>query len=192
MPMARTKAKKGTRVEIDSLGPINVPADVYWGAQTERSLIHFNIGRDLMPPELIRALALLKLAAANVNADLGRLPAEKAGLIAQAAGEIIAGKLNDKFPLRIWQTGSGTQTHMNVNEAIANREIEVDGGVLGSKDPIHPNDHVNLSQSSNDAFPAAMHIAAAKGLHNDLIPAVLRVHQGIAARAAEFADLVKI
>jgi fumarate hydratase, class II len=190
--MARSKTKKGTRVETDSLGPIDVPANVYWGAQTERSLIHFNIGRDLMPPELIRALALLKLAAANVNADLGRLPAEKARLIAQAAGEIIAGKLNDQFPLRIWQTGSGTQTNMNVNEVIANRAIEIAGGVLGSKDPIHPNDHVNLSQSSNDAFPTAMHIAAAESLHNDLIPAVLRVHQAIAARAAEFSDLVKI
>jgi fumarate hydratase, class II len=190
--MARSKAKKATRIETDSLGPIDVPAGVYWGAQTERSLIHFKIGRDIMPPEMIRALGLLKSAAACVNLELGKLPAEKAALIAQAADEVIAGKLNDQFPLRIWQTGSGTQTNMNINEVIANRAIEIAGGVLGSKDPIHPNDHVNMSQSSNDAFPTAMHIAAAERIHNDLIPAVLRVHQAIAAKAKELADVVKI
>jgi len=190
--MARSKAKKETRIETDSLGPINVPARVYWGAQTERSLIHFKIGRDIMPPEMIRALGILKSAAARVNMELGNLPAEKAALIAQAADEVIAGKLNDQFPLRIWQTGSGTQTNMNINEVIANRAIEIAGGTLGSKDPIHPNDHVNMSQSSNDAFPTAMHIAAAERIHNDLIPAVLRVHQSIAAKAKELADVVKI
>jgi fumarate hydratase class II len=190
--MARSKAKKETRIETDSLGPINVPAGVYWGAQTERSLIHFKIGRDIMPPEMIRALGILKSAAARVNMELGNLPAEKAALIAQAADEVIAGKLNDQFPLRIWQTGSGTQTNMNINEVIANRAIEIAGGTLGSKDPIHPNDHVNMSQSSNDAFPTAMHIAAAERIHNDLIPAVLRVHQSIAAKAKELADVVKI
>ncbi|MBO0721396.1 MAG: class II fumarate hydratase [Blastocatellia bacterium] len=190
--MSRSKSKKPARIETDSMGPIDVPSDVYWGAQTARSLIHFNIGRDLMPPELIRALALVKLAAAGVNADLGRLPAKKAALIAQAADEIIAGKLADQFPLRIWQTGSGTQTNMNVNEVIANRANELAGGLLGAKDPIHPNDHVNMSQSSNDAFPTAMHIAAAQRLHNDLIPAALRVSGALAARAAEFADVVKI
>jgi fumarate hydratase, class II len=190
--MARSKTKKATRIETDSLGPIDVPAGVYWGAQTERSLIHFNIGRDTMPPEMIRALGILKSAAACVNMELGKLPAEKAALIAQAADEVIAGKLNDQFPLRIWQTGSGTQTNMNINEVIANRAIEIAGGVLGSKDPIHPNDHVNMSQSSNDAFPTAMHIAAAERIHNYLIPAVLRVHQSIAAKARELADVVKI
>jgi fumarate hydratase, class II len=190
--MARSKAKKAARIETDSLGQIDVPAGVYWGAQTERSRIHFNIGRDIMPPDLIHALGIVKSAAAHVNMDLGKLPADKAALIGQAAGEVIAGKLDDQFPLRIWQTGSGTQTNMNINEVIANRAIEIAGGVLGSKDPIHPNDHVNMSQSSNDAFPTAMHIAAAERIHNDLIPAVLRVHQAIAAKARELADVVKI
>jgi fumarate hydratase, class II len=190
--MARSKGKKAARIETDSLGPIAVPAGVYWGAQTERSLIHFNIGRDTMPPEMIRALGIVKSAAARINMELGKLPAEKASLITQAADEVIAGKLNDQFPLRIWQTGSGTQTNMNVNEVIANRAIEIAGGALGSQDPIHPNDHVNMSQSSNDAFPTAMHIAAAERIHNDLIPAVLRVHQSIAAKAGELADVIKI
>jgi len=181
-----------TRVERDSLGTIQVPANVYWGAQTARSLIHFKIGRDTMPPEMIRALGILKKAAAGVNAELGKLPAEKAQLIAQAAAEVITGQLNDHFPLRIWQTGSGTQTNMNANEVIANRAIEIWGGVLGSKDPVHPNDHVNMSQSSNDAFPTAMHIAAAERLHNDLIPAVSGLQEAIDGKAKEFADVVKI
>src|SRR5262252_7571855 len=145
-----------TRTETDSMGKIEVPTNVYWGAQTQRSLLHFNIGRDTMPPELIRAFGILKKACALVNQDLGKLPADKAKLIVQAANEVIAGKLNDQFPLRIWQTGSGTQTNMNVNEVISNRAIEIAGGELGSKKPIHPNDHVNMSQSSNDTFPAAM------------------------------------
>ena len=181
-----------TRVESDSMGKIEVPANVYWGAQTQRSLIHFNIGRDTMPPELIRAFGILKKACALVNQDLGKLPADKAKLIAQAADEVIAGKLNDQFPLRIWQTGSGTQTNMNVNEVIANRAIELAGGVLGSKTPIHPNDHVNMSQSSNDTFPAAMHIAAAERVQRALIPAIQSVHDAIDAKAKEFADVVKI
>ncbi len=187
-----TQPKPPTRVESDSMGTIEVPANVYWGAQTERSLLHFRIGRDTMPPELIRALGILKKAAALVNQDLGKLPAEKAQLIVRAADEVVAGKLNDQFPLRIWQTGSGTQTNMNANEVIANRAIEISGGVLGSKKPIHPNDHVNLSQSSNDAFPTAMHIAAAERLHNDLLPAVERVREAIEAKAQEFAGVVKI
>ncbi len=174
------------------MGSIEVPAHVYWGAQTARSLVHFNIGRDTMPPELIRAFGILKKAAALVNQELGKLPPEKARLIAQAADDVIAGKLNDQFPLRIWQTGSGTQTNMNANEVIANRAIELAGGVLGSKDPIHPNDHVNMSQSSNDTFPAAMHIAAAERMHGTLIPSVKRVHQAIDAKAREFANVVKI
>ena len=150
-----------TRTESDSMGKIEVPTDRYYGAQTARSLIHFDIGNDIMPPELIRAFGILKKAAALVNQDLGKLPAEKAKLIVQAADEVIAGKLDDHFPLRIWQTGSGTQTNMNANEVISNRAIEIAGGVMGSKKPIHPNDDVNMSQSSNDTFPTAMHIAAA-------------------------------
>jgi fumarate hydratase class II len=190
--MATVVEKPKTRVESDSMGSIEVPANVYWGAQTQRSLMHFNIGRDTMPPELIRAFGILKKAAALVNQDLGKLPADKAKLIAQAADEVIAGKLNAHFPLRIWQTGSGTQTNMNLNEVIANRAIELAGGVLGSKKPIHPNDDVNMSQSSNDTFPAAMHIAAAERVERALIPAVQSVRHAIAAKAKEFADVVKI
>jgi fumarate hydratase, class II len=190
--MDKSTAQGQTRVECDSMGSIQVPANVYWGAQTARSLIHFNIGHDTMPPEMIRALGILKKAAALVNEELGTLSAEKARLIVKAADEVIAGQLNDQFPLRIWQTGSGTQTNMNANEVIANRAIEITGGVMGSKDPIHPNDHVNMSQSSNDAFPAAMHIAAAERLHNDLIPAVRHVNDAIDAKAREFVGVVKI
>src|SRR5881394_1581284 len=168
-----------TRTESDSMGKIDVPADRYYGAQTARSLIHFAIGKDVMPPELIRAFGILKKAAALVNQDLGKLPAEKCTLIAQAADEVIAGKLNDHFPLRVWQTGSGTQTNMNVNEVISNRAIELTGGVMGSKQPIHPNDDVNRSQSSNDTFPTAMYIAAAEQLHK-LIPQIQELHDAIA------------
>jgi fumarate hydratase, class II len=181
-----------TRIESDSMGQIEVPANVYWGAQTQRSLLHFNIGRDTMPPELIRAFGVLKKACALVNQDLGKLSAEKATLIVQAADEVIAGKLNDQFPLRIWQTGSGTQTNMNVNEVISNRAIEIAGGKLGSKKPIHPNDDVNMSQSSNDTFPAAMHIAAAERVKNALIPAIRTVQKAIDAKAKKFSDIVKI
>ncbi|MGA2000800.1 MAG: class II fumarate hydratase [Terriglobales bacterium] len=181
-----------TRVESDSMGKIEVPANVYWGAQTQRSLIHFNIGRDTMPPELIRAFGILKKACALVNQDLGKLPADKAKLIAQAADEVISGKLNDQFPLRIWQTGSGTQTNMNVNEVISNRAIEIAGGKMGSKKPIHPNDHVNMSQSSNDTFPAAMHIAAAERVKKALIPALKTVQAAIERKAKEFDSIVKI
>src|SRR6267154_4776786 len=138
------------RTESDSMGKIEVPANVYWGAQTQRSLLHFNIGRDIMPPELIRAFGILKKACALVNQDLGKLPAEKAKLIAQACDEVIAGKLDDHFPLRVWQTGSGTQTNMNANEVISNRAIEIAKGEMGSKKPVHPNDDVNRGQSSND------------------------------------------
>jgi fumarate hydratase class II len=181
-----------TRSESDSMGKMGVPADRYYGAQTARSLIHFAIGKDTMPPELIRAFGILKKAAALVNQDLGKLSAEKTKLIAQAADEVISGQLNDHFPLRIWQTGSGTQTNMNVNEVIGNRAIEISGGVMGSKKPIHPNDDVNMSQSSNDTFPTAMHIAAATETSRRLLPAVNRLQAALDAKAKEFGPIVKI
>src|SRR4051812_22081678 len=187
-----TTIEKATRTESDSMGRIEVPTNVYWGAQTQRSLLHFNIGNDTMPPELIRAFATLKKACALVNQELGKLPAEKAKLIVQAADEVISGKLNAQFPLRIWQTGSGTQTNMNVNEVISNRAIELAGGEMGSKKPIHPNDDVNMSQSSNDTFPAAMHIAAAERVQKALIPAIEQVRDALRAKQEEFKDIVKI
>ncbi len=185
-------AKVPTRTETDSMGKMEVPADRYYGAQTARSLVHFAIGKDTMPAELIRAFGILKKAAALVNQDLGKLPADKARLIAQAADEVIAGKLDDHFPLRIWQTGSGTQTNMNVNEVISNRAIEMAGGVMGSKKPIHPNDDVNMSQSSNDTFPTAMHIAAATETARRLLPAVKYLRDALDAKSKEFAGIVKI
>jgi len=181
-----------TRSESDSMGSIDVPMDRYYGAQTARSLIHFAIGKDTMPPELIRAFGVLKKAAALVNRDLGKLSEEKANLITQAADEVISGKLNEHFPLRIWQTGSGTQTNMNVNEVISNRAIQIAHGEIGTKKPIHPNDDVNMSQSSNDTFPAAMHIAAAAETSRRLLPAVKRLRDTIDAKAKEFKDVVKI
>jgi fumarate hydratase, class II len=181
-----------TRTESDSMGKIEVPVDRYYGAQTARSLIHFNIGKDTMPTELVRAFGVLKKAAALVNQDLGKLSAEKAKLIAQAADEVISGKLNAHFPLRIWQTGSGTQTNMNVNEVISNRAIEIAGGEMGSKKPVHPNDDVNMSQSSNDTFPTAMHIAAAAETARRLLPAVKKLRDALDAKGKEFAGIVKI
>ncbi|MGA7853459.1 MAG: class II fumarate hydratase [Candidatus Acidiferrales bacterium] len=189
---ASVAAKAGMRVESDSMGKIEVPNDRYYGAQTARSLIHFDIGRDTMPPELIRAFGVLKKAAALVNQDLGKLSAEKTKLIVQAADEVIAGKLDEHFPLHVWQTGSGTQTNMNANEVISNRAIEIAGGVLGSKKPVHPNDDVNMSQSSNDTFPTAMHIAAASRVAEVLIPAVERLRDAIDSKAKSFAKVVKI
>ncbi|MFN0138744.1 MAG: class II fumarate hydratase [Pyrinomonadaceae bacterium] len=183
--------KKDTRIETDSMGKIEVANNVYWGAQTERSLKHFNIGFDVMPREVIRALGILKKAAAQVNFDLGKLEKSKLDLIVQAADEVIEGKLDEHFPLRVWQTGSGTQTNMNANEVISNRAIEIAGGVMGSKTPIHPNDDVNKSQSSNDTFPTAMYIAAAERL-TALIPEVQRVADAIRAKANEYKDVVKI
>jgi fumarate hydratase class II len=185
------REQKATRVERDSMGEIEVRADRYWGAQTERSLHHFNIGFDTMPREMIRALGVLKKAAALVNEELGKLPAEKARLIVQAADEVIEGKLDEHFPLRVWQTGSGTQTNMNANEVISNRAIELAGGEMGSKKPVHPNDDVNMSQSSNDTFPTAMHIAAAEQMQK-LLPEVRRLRDTIDAKAREFADVVKV
>jgi fumarate hydratase class II len=185
-------AKPQVRIESDSMGKIEVPNDRYYGAQTARSLIHFDIGLDKMPPSLIQAFGILKKAAALVNQDLKKLSPEKTRLIVQAADELIAGKLDEHFPLRIWQTGSGTQTNMNANEVISNRAIEIAGGVMGSKKPIHPNDDVNMSQSSNDTFPTAMHIAAATRVAEGLIPAVTRLRDAVDAKAREFQDVVKI
>ncbi len=191
MTIDNQPASQKTRVEKDSMGDVEVPTDMYYGAQTQRSLVHFNIGDDKMPREMIRALGILKKAAALVNEDLGKLPHEKAQLIVRAADEVIEGKLDEHFPLRVWQTGSGTQTNMNANEVISNRAIEIAGGVMGSKEPVHPNDHVNMSQSSNDTFPTAMYIAAAEQM-TKLIPEVQRVHDAIDAKAKEYADVVKI
>jgi fumarate hydratase, class II len=179
------------RVESDSMGEIEVPSDAYWGAQTQRSLKHFNIGFDVMPREVIRALGILKKAAAIVNFDLKKLPEDKKNLIVQAADEVIDGKLDSHFPLRVWQTGSGTQTNMNANEVISNRAIEIAGGEMGSKMPVHPNDDVNKSQSSNDTFPTAMYIAAAERVMA-LIPEVQKVSDAIKAKASEFDGVVKI
>jgi fumarate hydratase class II len=180
-----------TRIERDTMGEIEVPSTAYYGAQTARSLIHFAIGEERMPHEVIAAMATLKKAAAMVNSDLGVLKAETAALIAQACDEVIAGKLEAHFPLRVWQTGSGTQTNMNVNEVIANRAIEIAGGELGSKKPVHPNDDVNKSQSSNDTFPTAMHIAAAISVSKNVIPAVRALRDTLAAKAVEFKDMIK-
>jgi fumarate hydratase class II len=174
------------------MGEIEVPADKYWGAQTERSLHHFAIGHDTMPPALIRAFGVLKLASAQVNEALGKLDAQRAELIERAAREVIDGTLNDEFPLRIWQTGSGTQTNMNVNEVISNRAIEMAGGVLGSKVPVHPNDHVNMSQSSNDTFPTAMHIAAVVEITERLVPSVRRLRDALDAKARAYVNITKI
>ena len=190
--MSETPQMKGnTRIETDSMGEIEVLSNVYWGAQTQRSLKHFDIGFDVMPREVIRALGILKKAAAVVNNDLGKLSDDKLKLIAQAADEVIDGKLDEHFPLRVWQTGSGTQTNMNANEVISNRAIEIAGGEMGSKTPVHPNDDVNKSQSSNDTFPTAMYIAGAERL-TALIPEVQKVSDAIKAKAKEFEGVVKI
>lgn len=181
-----------SRKESDSMGEVLVPSDKYYGAQTVRSLCHFSIGRDLMPQELIKAFGILKKAAALVNHDLGKLDQKRTDLIVRASEEVISGKLAAHFPLHIWQTGSGTQTNMNVNEVISNRAIEMAGGKLGSKDPVHPNDHVNMSQSSNDTFPTAMHIAAAVEIHEGLLPALKSLQRAFELKEKEFGGIVKI
>jgi fumarate hydratase class II len=181
-----------TRTETDTFGPLEVPADRYWGAQTERSRNNFRIGDELMPLPIIRALAIVKRAAAETNRELGSLDARRAKAIVEAAQEIIDGRLDDQFPLIVWQTGSGTQTNMNVNEVIANRANERLGGALGAKSPIHPNDHVNMSQSSNDCFPTAMHIAAAQEIVHRLIPALTHLHAALETKTKAFARIVKI
>lgn len=181
-----------TRIESDSMGEIEVQHDRYWGAQTERSLHHFNIGQDIMPREVTHAFGILKKAAALTNYDLGKLPKDKTDLIVQAAEEVSKGLLDDHFPLHVWQTGSGTQSNMNANEVISNRAIELANGTMGSKAPIHPNDHVNMSQSSNDTFPTAMHIAAALAFNDKLLPAVRNLRAVLAKKMDAFKDIVKI
>ena len=181
-----------TRIETDSMGEIEVPANRYYGAQTARSLIHFDIGAETMPRELIRGMGVLKKAAALVNAELGLMPENIKQLISKAAEEVIEGKLDDHFPLRVWQTGSGTQSNMNSNEVIANRGIELAGGVIGSKDPVHPNDHVNMGQSSNDTFPTAMHIAAVERIRDALLPSLSTLANSFKKKATEFKDIIKI
>ncbi len=181
-----------TRTETDSMGPIEVPTDRYWGAQTARSLVHFSIADNVMPRSMIRGFGILKNAAAQTNAELGLLEPKLAELISQAAEEVTAGTLDDHFPLRVWQTGSGTQTNMNANEVISNRAIELAGGVLGSKTPVHPNDDVNMSQSSNDTFPTAMHIAAVEQIVHVLVPTVRALRDALDVKADAFADIVKI
>jgi fumarate hydratase class II len=180
------------RIEKDTMGEIKVPADKYYGAQTERSLMNFKIGGDRFPRELIRALGILKKAAALTNKELGTLPGDKADLIVKAADEVIEGKLDDHFPLVVWQTGSGTQTNMNANEVISNRAIELSGGEMGSKKPIHPNDDVNKAQSSNDTFPTAMHIAAVEEIHRKLIPMLTKLRDALAVKEKEYKDIIKI
>jgi len=183
----------GHRRESDSMGVIHVPADRYWGAQTQRSLIHFgDIGADPMPREVCHALGYVKKAAALANGKAGRLPQWKAELIARVADEVINGELDDHFPLRVWQTGSGTQSNMNVNEVIANRAIQLAGGVIGAKEPVHPNDHVNMGQSSNDTFPTAMHIAAVRAVREDVFPSIAALRDAIAAKAVRWREVVKI
>jgi fumarate hydratase class II len=181
-----------TRSETDSFGPIEVPADRYWGAQTERSRQNFRIGQDRMPMAIVHALGIVKLASAETNRELGLLDQRRSRAIARAAREVIDGKLDDHFPLVVWQTGSGTQTNMNLNEVIANRANELLGGKLGAKQPVHPNDHVNMSQSSNDSFPTAMHIAAATRIMSDLIPALGALHRALRQKEKAFAGIVKI
>ncbi|MEC8958031.1 MAG: class II fumarate hydratase [Nitrospinota bacterium] len=181
-----------TRIETDSMGEIEVPANRYYGAQTARSLIHFDIGAETMPRELIRGMGVLKKASALVNAELGFMPENIKQLISKAAEEVIEGKLDDHFPLRVWQTGSGTQSNMNSNEVIANRGIEMAGGVIGSKDPVHPNDHVNMGQSSNDTFPTAMHIAAVERIRDALLPSLSTLANSFKKKTTEFKDIIKI
>ena len=184
--------KKTTRTETDTFGPIEVPADHYWGAQTERSKHNFKIGNERMPMPIVRALAIVKLASAQTNLELGLLDQRRARAIVRAAREVIDGKLDDNFPLVVWQTGSGTQTNMNLNEVIANRASELLGGEPGTKKPVHPNDHVNMSQSSNDSFPTAMHIAAAERITHDLIPALTILLKALRQKEKAFAKIVKI
>src|SRR5450432_2479337 len=189
---ATSSRSNSTRSETDSFGPIEVSADRYWGAQTERSRRNFRIGQDRMPMAVVHALGIVKLASAETNRELALLDQRRARAIVRAAREVIDGKLDDHFPLVVWQTGSGTQTNMNLNEVIANRANELLGGELGAKKPVHPNDHVNMSQSSNDSFPTAMHIAAASGISSELLPALDELHRALRKKEKAFANIVKI
>src|SRR6202012_966155 len=186
------EAPAGHRLESDTMGKIPVPNDRYYGAQTARSLIHFDIGHDKIPLEVIHCFAVLKKACALVNKDLGKLKPEVCDLIVKAADEVSAGKLDDHFPLRVWQTGSGTQSNMNINEVISNRAIEIAGGEQGSKKPVHPNDHVNMSQSSNDTYPTAMHIACAEEIHHALIPALQELRNALNDKVQAWTKIIKI
>lgn len=181
-----------TRTETDSFGPLEVPADKYWGAQTQRSIMNFPIGWEKQPVAIVRALGVIKQACAMANKASGKLDAKIADAVIQAASEVVAGKFDDNFPLVVWQTGSGTQSNMNSNEVIANRAIEILGGVIGSKDPVHPNDHCNMGQSSNDTFPTAMHIATATSVRDVLVPGLTKLAEGLEAKAEEFKDIIKI
>ena len=181
-----------TREETDSFGSLNVPADKYWGAQTQRSLINFPIGWEKQPISIVKALGAIKQACAQANSSLGNLPTDTGRAIQTAAGEVFAGKLDDHFPLVVWQTGSGTQSNMNANEVIANRAIEILGGVIGSKIPVHPNDHVNMGQSSNDTFPTAMHIATAMAAHDVMLPGLKILQKALETKTSEFKDIIKI
>ncbi|WP_374424470.1 class II fumarate hydratase [Paracoccus sp. (in: a-proteobacteria)] len=181
-----------TRTETDSFGPLEVPADKYWGAQTQRSIINFPIGWEKQPVAIVRALGVIKQAAAQVNMATGNLDAERGKAMVQAASEVVAGKFDDNFPLVVWQTGSGTQSNMNANEVVSNRAIEILGGVMGSKKPVHPNDHVNMGQSSNDTFPTAMHVAIAMQARDVLIPGLEKLHKALLAKSVEFKDIIKI
>jgi len=181
-----------TRTETDSFGPLEVPADKYWGAQTQGSILNFPIGWEKQPVAIVRALGVVKKACAQANKERGKLDAKLADAIIDAAGEVVDGKLDDNFPLVVWQTGSGTQSNMNANEVIANRAIEMLGGQIGSKDPVHPNDHCNMGQSSNDTFPTAMHIAVATTAHDVLIPGLEKLHAALKAKQDEFKDIIKI
>ncbi|MCV2446969.1 class II fumarate hydratase [Paracoccus sp. DMF] len=183
---------KTTRTETDSFGPLEVPGDKYWGAQTQRSIQNFPIGWERQPVAIVRALGVIKQAAAQVNMATGNLDPKLGAAMVQAAGEVVAGKFDDNFPLVVWQTGSGTQSNMNANEVISNRAIEILGGELGSKKPVHPNDHVNMGQSSNDTFPTAMHVAIAMQAHDVLIPGLEKLHKALAAKSEEFKDIIKI
>jgi fumarate hydratase, class II len=187
-PSASAKA----RAETDTFGAIEVAGDKYWGAQAQRSLGNFKIGWEKQPKAIVRALGIVKRAAADVNVELGRLDAKIGKAVADAAQEVIDGRLDEHFPLAVWQTGSGTQSNMNANEVISNRAIEVLGGVLGSKKPVHPNDHVNMSQSSNDTYPTAMHVACAEEIHHKLLPALRHLHKALDAKAEAWADIIKI
>ncbi|NRB01120.1 MAG: class II fumarate hydratase [Rhodobacteraceae bacterium] len=181
-----------TRTETDSFGPLEVPADKYWGAQTQRSIMNFPIGWERQPVAIVRALGVIKQACAEANKELGKLDTERADAIIEAASEVVAGKLDDNFPLVVWQTGSGTQSNMNANEVIANRAIEILGGEIGSKDPVHPNDHCNMGQSSNDTFPTAMHIGTARTAHDVLLPGLETLHKALEAKVKEFDGIIKI